>query len=562
MKARWACGLLVMAGMATFVPATAGAAGDGTAALTKAVRASGDDLDPSRLYSSPDLAVHPSNPRIAVAAFADLRSRACGLFRSGDAGATWKKLDSTPSLPSYPFCMIPDDSAIQGHVAFGRNGTLYYALSGWSVEDGGSAAGSVSILLGRSDDLGDTWQTVLVDNARDKQGEAMEGVRPLTDLVVDSQSGNDDSVYVGWTKQFPGATGANAKPIQAMVAVSNDGGRTFAPPVRIADGAYTPEVLARARESATGSAPAAADTYQPANFGSDRVALTVDGEGAAYAVWMSATSSRVSPRPAVGHFLSKSTDSGRTWTATQISPFDVTNGRGRMKLAWSRLGSPEGSLHLVVEANRFPETVDYAEVFRRRSIDGGATWSEREPLSTDQPGNGRGKYHPNVSVAANGRVDVAWWDTRDDPGIRGNDVYHVFSDDGGETWSDNVRVTDRTVDRRIGVWVFNFDMSTVPAVTSTDTYALFGWDDTRDTPPELVRQGSAEPGFGLQDIYTAAAQHELVPAGRSSTPILLAATIGLLSGALIWLAVYVGRRAGERRSAPARRQDREAAPVG
>ena len=221
-----------------------------------------------------------------------------------------------------------------------------------------------------------------------------------------------------------------------------------------------------------------------------------------------------------------------------------------------------GSLHLVVEANRFPDTVDYAEVFRRRSTDGGATWSDREPLSSDQPGNGRGKYHPNVSVAANGRVDVAWWDTRDDPGIRGNDVYHVFSDDGGQTWSDNIRVTDRTVDRRIGVWVFNFDMSTVPSVASTDAYALFGWDDTRDTPPELVQQGSAEPGFGLQDIYIAAVQHEPVRAGRSSTAVVLAATLGLLAGALIWLAIYVGRRLGDRRSAGAGRPAREAAPVG
>jgi hypothetical protein len=536
----------LLAATAAAVP-TAWAATDPD--LTRPVRATLSDLDPSRLYSSPDLAIDPSDPRTVVAAMADLRSRQCGLLRSTDAGATWARLDSTPSLPAYPFCMIPDDAAIQAHVAFGRTGTLYYALSGWAVEDGGSAAGTVSILLARSDDLGDTWQTVVVDDTRGRSEADREGVRPLTDLVVDTVSGTEDVVYVGWTKQFPGATGANARPIQAMVAVSRDAGRTFDPPVRLADGAYTDEVLDRARAAARADGPG--EGYEPANFGGDRPTLAVGGDGTVYAMWMSATTANVRPRPPVGHFLSTTTDSGRTWAAHQIAPFDATNGRGRMRMAWSPRGGPQGSLHLIVEANRFPETVDYAEVFRRRSTDGGRTWTEREPLSTDQPGNGRGKYLPNISVAPDGRVDVVWWDTRDDPGIRGNDVYYVFSEDGGDTWSSNIRVTDRTVDRRIGVWVFNFDMSSPPSVASTDAYAVFGWDDTRDTPAELVLEGSAAPGFGIQDVYVVAAQHSPLPAGSSGTAVVVAVVLGLAAGVLVLAAVPVGRRLGGRRATTA-----------
>jgi hypothetical protein len=111
--------------------------------------------------------------------------------------------------------------------------------------------------------------------------------------------------------------------------------------------------------------------------------------------------------------------------------------------------------------------------------------------------------------------------------------------------------------------VFNFDMSTVPAVASTDAYAIFGWDDTRDTPPSLVQQGSAAPGFGLQDVYVAAVQHEPVKAGSSTTgPIVLASALGVVAGALVLLAVTLGRRAGERRSTLGSQPAREATPVG
>lgn len=101
-------------------------------------------------------------------------------------------------------------------------------------------------------------------------------------------------IYVGWTKQFPGAMAPKAKPVQAMVGVSRDGGRTFAPPIRLPDGAYTPPLLEAARASAPGSP---ADAYVRANFGGDRLTFAVDDDGTAYAVWMSA-SANITPRPA------------------------------------------------------------------------------------------------------------------------------------------------------------------------------------------------------------------------------------------------------------------------
>jgi hypothetical protein len=541
---------------------------------TQPVHATEDNLDPGRLYSAPDMAVDPNNPLNVVAGFSDLRSRRCGVMRSADGGATWTELDSSPSLPGYPFCAVPAGSSIQTHLAFGREGTLYYAMTGWATEDGGLRTGNVSVLLGRSDDLGDTWQTSLVDDTRGLSGEETQGVRPMSDLVVDTETGSEDIVYVGWSKSFTGTTAPNQRAGQPAVAVSTDGGRTFAPWKSLADGVFTDEIRAEAIASAPepepGDAPPrapaagslAAEPEQPANFGGISPTLAVDSEGNLVSVWGS-TSSNITPRPQTGQFVSTSSDQGQTWTTTQLAPFQEGNA-SRLRVAWSPDGAAQGSFHIVAQGNPLPDVDSHGEIFHRRSTDGGRSWSEQVPLTDDDPELLRGQYQPTISTAPNGRIDVTWWDTRDDPGIRGNDVYYTFSNDGGETWSSNQRITDRTVDRRVGVWAFNFDISSPPGMASTDAYALFGWDDTRDTPPDLVLDGPSAPGFGTQDIYTAAVQHSVVPVANSNlAKILLAGMIGLIAVGLLLLGITLGRRKGPKTPTPTpTKTDKTTAKVG
>src|SRR5436853_4951213 len=126
---------------------------------------------------------------------------------------------------------------------------------------------------------------------------------------------------------------------------------------------------------------------------------------------------------------------------------------------------------------------------------------------------------PTVKVAPNGRVDVAWWDTRNDPGIAGNDVYYTSSDDAGVTWSKNVQVTDRLIDRKIGLYANNYDLAGPPGMASIDAYAVFGWDDTRNGDQVL----------NTQDIYVSTVQYSAVSTGGSTVlKYLLAAVFGVL----------------------------------
>jgi len=102
------------------------------------------------------------------------------------------------------------------------------------LRQGGETASAYngSVLLGRSKDLGDTWETTIVRNARGKQGKEFEGNRPITGIAVDARNGNDDIVYVAWRREFANNLAPDLVPRQPIVSVSTDGGRTFGEPSR------------------------------------------------------------------------------------------------------------------------------------------------------------------------------------------------------------------------------------------------------------------------------------------------------------------------------------------
>jgi Neuraminidase (sialidase) len=179
------------------------------------------------------------------------------------------------------------------------------------------------------------------------------------------------------------------------------------------------------------------------------------------------------------------------------------------------------------------------DIFHRRSVDGGDTWSQPITLNDDgRPQDLIGQFHPNVAVAPNGRIDVAWWDFRNDGGNFANDVYLASSADNGVSWSKNVRVTDRSIPRRIGVWYGNADIRQAPGIVSTDALTVVAWDDTRNGD-EIAQ---------AQDIYSAGVQFDAL---ASDTPKAaqygLAAASGVAAFGLALLLLSVARR----RTAPA-----------
>ena len=493
--------------------------------VTQPVRITVADTTPTRTYSSPMIAVDPENPDTVLAAYAEMRTARCGVARSTDGGRTWKRLDATPSLPSYPFCFTPAGTNVhQGQLAFGRNHTVYLALPGWDVQDGRN----FSVLLARSTDLGDTWSTTVVRDARGRT--PVESNRPVASIAVDTR-GPEDVVYVGWPIFRLGLP-------TPVIGVSTDGGRTFADAVSVIGDHFS---TAEARQAALAGRPTKVPPFIPQpptppeqitadKFGGCCARVVLDDKGTVYALWPLATS--IVPGPLGTYYLSRSTDGGKTFTVSRAVTPSAT--LGNVSIRWSPMGGADGTLHLAFE-NKVPPLQGDRDIFHQSSIDGGRTWTTPGMLNDDDPKLLTAQFMPNMNVAPNGRVDVAWWDFRNDTGTFRNDVYMASSSDNGRTWSPNIRVTNQSIDRKLGPWSNGYDVRQPVGLTATDRYTLAAWDDTRNGDAD----GEA------QDLYGAFVQFEPLPPPVSHTWVYtLAAVSGLIlaGGVILVFGLVNGRR--------------------
>src|SRR3954452_16862836 len=259
--------------------------------LTKPVNATKADLNPQRTYSAPYLAVNPDNPDIIVGGFIEFRARKCGLIRTTDGGATWKILESTPEIKSQPYCLANNSNIFHAPVAWGRDNALYLTTHAWDE----TTRTQTSVILAKSTDLGDSWNTIFARDARTTSGDNLENDRPVTGMVVDTKSGPQDIVYILYRRAFTNKVAPNAAPQEPVLAISRDGGKTFEEPVSAIGNVYEDAALRQlpltSRTTVT-LAPGATTTVPPAgslastpdnikNYGasSNGQGLTLDNKG-------------------------------------------------------------------------------------------------------------------------------------------------------------------------------------------------------------------------------------------------------------------------------------------
>jgi hypothetical protein len=122
-----------------------------------------------------------------------------------------------------------------------------------------------------------------------------------------------------------------------------------------------------------------------------------------------------------------------------------------------------------------PPGADPLDVNFIRSTDRGMTWSSPVRVN-DDPGTSAWQWFGTMSVAPNGRIDVIWLDTRDDPGTYLSSLYYSFSEDNGQTWSPNERLS-ASFDPHVG-WPQQNKMGDYFDMISDDYGASIAWAGT------------------------------------------------------------------------------------
>jgi hypothetical protein len=104
-------------------------------------------------------------------------------------------------------------------------------------------------------------------------------------------------------------------------------------------------------------------------------------------------------------------------------------------------GPGRGNVYVLASVTRISNS-DPGDVMFAKSTDGGLTWGYPIQIN-DDPGSTNTQWFGVMSVAPNGRIDVAWLDTRDAlPGSDLSALYYSYSSDQGDTWSVNEKLSD------------------------------------------------------------------------------------------------------------------------
>ena len=145
-------------------------------------------------------------------------------------------------------------------------------------------------------------------------------------------------------------------------------------------------------------------------------------------------------------YLDVSSDGGLTWLPTDIlvstinlPPLNLNGGTDVLAKGAAVIDvSPFNSQEIyIVYAEQVVGTPDEADIFFRKSTDGGSTWIVQR-VNDDITTNDQ--VLPWMEVKPNGTIDIAWYDRRNDPADMNWDVFFTASIDGGNSFIPNQQV--------------------------------------------------------------------------------------------------------------------------
>lgn len=404
------------------------------------------DTPPSFAYHRPAIAADPVRPgHLAVASMEGTRLDTCYLGLSADEGRTWTQL-ALVGAGGRPV-PAPATKCWNPKVAYAPDGTLYYVVQArWPNNQTGKEA-----LLYVSDDGGSSFRDpVALDQGADGSGW-------WPDVAVDASG----RVYIAWSRR----PDSPPLPGRVMLSTSSDRGRTLSAPVSVSP---------------------------PEQFSTGGPLLAVGGDGKVYVSYQdhSAWLQSRSQEPAVLR-VAVSADQGQSFELTPpVRSYppgcvvaergfncDALHGDGPWMLNSVVAGVGPGQVFVAWwEPGATPALT---RVWFSASADGGKTWASPLVIGVPPGGDGNQQHRPWLSVAPNGRLDVAYYDRAPDGDQL---VYWTSSTDAGRTFSMPRRLTDRVSDSSVGPPHF-FGLGVrggdYLALSSSDDAVVAAWTDTR-----------------------------------------------------------------------------------
>jgi hypothetical protein len=344
-----------------------------------------------------------------------------GYFSSFDGGCTWTDGGVLPGFKK-------NETTSDVSFAFGNHNDVYAAV----LYDEDGTQGRSGIAVSKSSDGGKTFgNPVSVFEARAGQ---VFSDKPW--IAIDQASGPYSGyIYVVWSYDHNGTCGGiNNCSEELAFSRSTDGGKTFSS-VALVEG-HAPFCTNPATGRPAGSTKC--DATQGAI-----PAVGPDGRLYVATPYIDVMGGPIPTRL----LLTSSADAGKTWTTPvliatihdisgafppekyrnlSLPAFACDPRTGQLYLTWSDKGTRD------------------ADVLFSTSKDRGQTWSAPIRVNDDPAGNGANQFQPQMAVAPDGVVNIAFFDTRNDPRHLLIDVYMTQSVDNGRSFLKNLRVTTQS----------------------------------------------------------------------------------------------------------------------
>lgn len=418
-------------------------------------------------HNSPELIRNPVDAANLVAANRiDEPRYSCALNVSFDGGGRWNQTPIPVPPGEEPKCYAPD-------VAFDSEGILYMSY----VTLAGAANSPNAAWLVRSRDGGRTLS---------RPTEIAPLGRNSFTVRLTADPDQPALLYLTWLDASDLGLYRFSEPGNPIKVIrSEDGGRSWSEPVRVSG----PERL-RVVAPSPAAGPEGELYVLYLDLGDDRLDYHGEHRG------------RGGP-PYSGAWqlvLARSTDGGESWEESVVEDELVPSERFIVftpPYPAIAVDDDSGRVYAAFQDSREGDPDVYVW-----SLDsGGDEWEGPVRVNDTQAGDGSTQYRPALAVAPDGRLDVVYYDRREDSKDLLNEVSYQASFDDGTTFSDRVPISDQSFSSRIGFGSNRglAELGSRLGLVSTDERSMAVWSDTRAGTPQTSKQDIARGLVGVSD---------------------------------------------------------------